>query len=131
MTPQQQMFIAIISSSAVTGLILKLIEYIISLFSKKKNANDCDHEKFRASIDALVSQISGLTYASLSDKIEKLLDQGYATPDQRQDLKTIVKIYKEQGWNGDMNARLKRVYDSPTKQLFDRRKEDRKNENNI
>ena len=35
-----------------------------------------------------------LSYGALSDKIEKLLDQDYATPEQRKELEEFWKVYK-------------------------------------
>lgn len=58
-----------------------------------------------------------LTYSTLSDKVEKLLDQDYATPEQRQDIEHLYELYKAHGWNGDMEARMSKVHHLPTKDL--------------
>lgn len=58
-----------------------------------------------------------LTYSTLADKIEKLLDNGYAAPEQRKEIEQLYKLYKAHGWNGDMEARMEKVYDLPTKEL--------------
>lgn len=60
-----------------------------------------------------------LSYGALSDKIEKLLDQDYATPEQRKELEEFWKVYKAHGWNGDMDARMAKVRALPTKNLHD------------
>ena len=39
-----------------------------------------------------------------------LLTQGYATPQERHILNEMFLNYKAHGWNGDMDARLKKVY---------------------
>ena len=61
--------------------------------------------------------IALLMYQAFSDKIERVLNQGYATPSDRQDVKNMHKKYKENGWNGDMDERIKRLYALPTKKL--------------
>ena len=46
----------------------------------------------------------------MSQEIERLLDQGYATPAERRILDEMYHNYKAHGWNGDMDARLEKVY---------------------
>ena len=46
----------------------------------------------------------------MSQEIERLLDQGYATPAERRVLDEMFANYKAHGWNGDMDARLEKVY---------------------
>ena len=45
------------------------------------------------------------------------LDAGYATPEQRKEMEILIEAYKRNGWNGDMDARIKRFYELPTKDL--------------
>ena len=52
-----------------------------------------------------------LAYARMSEEIERLLDKGYATPAERRILDEMYLNYKAHGWNGDMDARLKKVYE--------------------
>lgn len=61
--------------------------------------------------------IAMLMYQAFSDKIEKILDKGYANPTDRRDIKNMYEKYKQNGWNGDMDARIKRVYSLPTKKI--------------
>ena len=61
--------------------------------------------------------IEAVSYFMLSDRIEARLDAGYATPEQRKDVEILIEAYKKNGWNGDMDARIKRFYDLPTKPL--------------
>lgn len=61
--------------------------------------------------------MQAVSYYMLSDKIEMRLDAGYATPEQRKDLEVLIEAYKKNGWNGDMDARIKRFYELPTKDL--------------
>ncbi len=58
-----------------------------------------------------------LSYGALSDKIEKLLDQDFALPEQRKEVEEFWKVYKAHGWNGDMDARMEKVRALPTKDL--------------
>ena len=51
-----------------------------------------------------------LSYARMSQEIERLLTQGYATPSERKVLDEMYQNYKDHGWNGDMDARLAKVY---------------------
>lgn len=61
--------------------------------------------------------MEAVSYFMLSDKLETRLDEGYATPEQRKDVEILIQAYKRNGWNGDMDARIKRFYDLPTKKL--------------
>ena len=60
--------------------------------------------------DLIVETLSVLTYERLADKIEYLLNKGFATPDERRELELLHEIYKKHGWNGDMEERMKKVY---------------------
>ena len=53
----------------------------------------------------------------LSDRLEMRLDAGYATPEQRKEMEILINAYKRNGWNGDMDARIQRFYNLPTKKL--------------
>lgn len=91
------------------GLWAVITIIITRLFNKKdKNSEEKQLEK---------TTIALLMYQSFSDKIERVLDKGFATPSDRQDIKNMHKKYKENGWNGDMDERIKRIYALPTKDL--------------
>mgnify|MGYP000105270414 FL=1 len=79
-----------------------------ALNKKDKNSEEQQLQK---------NTIALLMYQAFSDKIERVLNQGYATPSDRQDVKNMHKKYKENGWNGDMDERIKRLYALPTKKL--------------
>lgn len=66
---------------------------------------------------ALKQTLEAVSYSELSDKLEVRLDQGYATPEQRKEMDILIAAYKRNGWNGDMDARIKRFYELPTKDL--------------
>ena len=61
--------------------------------------------------------LEAVSYSMLSDRLEARLDSGYATPEQRKEMEILIKAYKKNGWNGDMDARIKRFYNLPTKKI--------------
>lgn len=99
MTTLATIIIAVLGSNGL----FTLIQYLI-------NRNSVTHATLEA-----------VSYFMLSDRIEARLDAGYATPEQRKDVEILIEAYKKNGWNGDMDARIKRFYDLPTKKLDERR----------
>ena len=67
--------------------------------------------------------LAAVSYSELSEKIEQRLDEDFATPEQRREIDILYEAYKAAGWNGDMEARMKKVYDLPTKDLRAQMKE--------
>lgn len=61
--------------------------------------------------------LEAVSYSMLSDRLEARLDSGYATPEQRKEMEILINAYKKNGWNGDMDARIKRFYDLSTKKI--------------
>lgn len=61
--------------------------------------------------------LKAVSYSMLSDKLETRLDAGYATPEQRKEMEILIETYKRNGWNGDMDARIQRFYNLPTKKI--------------
>lgn len=61
--------------------------------------------------------LEAVSYSMLSDRLEARLDSGYATPEQRKEMEILISAYKKNGWNGDMDARIHRFYNLPTKKL--------------
>ena len=66
--------------------------------------------KIEAALEAALETIRLLAYSRMSEETERLLTQGYATPAERRVLKEMFENYKSHGWNGDMDARLEKVY---------------------
>lgn len=95
MTTLTAIIIAVLGSNGI----FTLIQFLI-------NRNSVTHTTLEA-----------VAYFMLSDRIEARLDAGYATPEQRKDVEILIEAYKKNGWNGDMDARIKRFYDLPTKPL--------------
>ena len=95
MTTLTAIVIAVLGSNGL----FTLIQYLLNRNSKVKTT------------------MKAVSYFMLSDKIEARLDAGYATPEQRKDVEILIEAYKENGWNGDMDARIQRFYNLPTKKL--------------
>lgn len=89
----------VVTSNAVVGL----IQYLLTRHFNKK--------------DMTQKTLAAVTYSTLADKLERALDRGYATPEQRRDIKVLYDCYKEHGWNGDMDSRMSKVHALPTKDL--------------
>lgn len=75
----------------------------------EENQRQRNNELYRK-VDNALETIRLLAYARMSEEIERLLTQGYATPAERRVLDEMFKNYKAHGWNGDMDARLEKVY---------------------
>lgn len=91
--------VAIFASNGLFGL----ITYLIGRHFDKK--------------DTIQQTLAAVAYSELSDKIEQRLDADYATPEQRRELDILYEAYKANGWNGDMDERMKKVYALPTKKI--------------
>lgn len=90
---------AILGSNALFGC----IQFLITRYFDKR--------------DTIQQTLAAVAYSELSDKIEERLDADYATPEQRKELDILYEAYKANGWNGDMDARMQKVYNLPTKNL--------------
>lgn len=87
-----------------------LIQVAMTRHYNKKDSNEDRWNRIEQTL-------ASVSYAQLSNSIEKCLDRGYATPEQRHELKIAFDAYRANGWNGDMDARLDKVYKLPTKKL--------------
>ena len=54
--------------------------------------------------------MAAVTYTMLANEIEKLLSKGFATSDERKAIGILYDAYKANGWNGDMESRMSKVY---------------------
>ena len=54
-----------------------------------------------------------LSYARVAEEAERLIGQGYATPNDRAYLNYLYENYKKWGWNGDMEERMHTVHALP------------------
>lgn len=124
LTPPMQILVAILGGGSLVGVIMAFVQFMITRNDRKKMDKDSSNseiieliEKLTLRVNKLSVYVSKLTYSSLSNTIERYLNQGYCTPEQRHGIEEIKAIYDDQGFNGDMNARLKRLYEMPTKKL--------------
>lgn len=90
---------AILGSNALFGL----IQFFITRYFDKR--------------DVIQKTLAAVAYSELSDKIEQRLDEDFATPAQRKEIDILYEAYKANGWNGDMDARMEKVYSLPTKKI--------------
>lgn len=104
---------AVLSSN---GLFV-LIQTLINRHDKKKDAKDEAIDEIKSDIKQMKATDAVVMYYVFSDKIEKILDKGYADPDDRRDVENMFERYKANGWNGDMDARVAKVYALPTKRI--------------
>lgn len=90
-----------------------LLFFVKRYFSRRDQRERTELEKREAvldRVDTALDTLKLLAYARMSEEIERLLDQGYATPTERRFLGELYRNYKAHGWNGDMDARLEKVY---------------------
>lgn len=105
-----EIVISILAVLGADGLVL----FFVKRYFNKRDEREEAEKKAR---DALVNRVNTaletirlLSYHRMSQEIERLLDQGFATPAERRVLDEMFANYKEHGWNGDMDARLEKVY---------------------
>ena len=101
--------IEILSLLGVNGLLFFIKRY----FSKRDKAEAQEREErqqFYQKIETGLETIKLLSYHRMSQETERLLSQGFATPAERAVLQEMYENYKAHGWNGDMDARLAKVY---------------------
>ena len=95
------------------GLNSILLFFIKRYFSRRDRQEQADREKrdeLYQRIETSLETLRLLAYHRMSQEIERLLNQGYATPAERRVLDEMYANYKDHGWNGDMDARLEKVY---------------------
>lgn len=92
------LIVAVVSSNAFTAF--------IQHYFTKKSRICIDQELIKMTLAAV-------TYSLLSREVEYMLTKGHATPEERRSLTIMYDAYKANGWNGDMEARMARVYNLP------------------
>ncbi len=103
--------LASILSAALSSSVV--LFFVKRYFAKRDQKEQEDRERDRELFDRVntgLETIRLLSYHRMSEEIERLLDKGFATPAERRVLDEMFNNYKEHGWNGDMDARLKKVY---------------------
>ena len=102
--------IEILSLLGVNGILLFFIKRYFSKRDKAEAQEREERQQFYQKIETGLETIKLLSYHRMSQEIERLLDQGYASPAERRVLDEMYANYKDHGWNGDMDARLEKVY---------------------
>ena len=100
----------LLSTLGINGILLFFIKRYFDRRDQRERETAAKQEARNQKIDTSMETIRLLSYARMSGEIERLLNQGYATPAERRVLDEMYINYKAHGWNGDMDARLKRVY---------------------
>lgn len=102
--------ISVLSVCGVGGILMFFIKRYFDRRDKREDTNLQEREDLLKNLKTCMETIRLLAYARLSEEIERLLTQGYATPSERRILDEMYHNYKAHGWNGDMDARLDKVY---------------------
>lgn len=105
-----ELVISLLSVFGVNSIILFFIKRYFDRRDKRENDKSEEQEKLMKDLKNSLETIRLLAYARMSEEIERLLTQGYATPSERRILDEMYHNYKAHGWNGDMDARLEKVY---------------------
>ena len=100
----------VLSSVLSSGLVLFFVRRFFDRRDRQEEKERANREDLRSKINAELETLRLLSYHRMSEEIERLLDQGYATPAERRVLDEMFANYKAHGWNGDMDARLQKVY---------------------
>ena len=102
--------IEILSLLGVNGILLFFIKRYFSKRDKAEAQEREERRQFYQKIETGLETIKLLSYHRMSQETERLLSQGFATPAERAVLQEMYENYKAHGWNGDMDARLAKVY---------------------
>ena len=105
-----ELILSIASTIGLNGILLFLIKRFFDRRDKQHMALSEKQTEFYRKIETGLETLRLLSYARMSQEIERLLNKGFATPAERRILNEMYKNYKEHGWNGDMDARLSKVY---------------------
>lgn len=111
----------VLSVLGSNGLLLFLVKRFFDRKDRKEEearearrqegeAQRVEQEELLKKVETALETIRLLAYSRMSEEIERLLTQGYATPAERRVLDEMFKNYKSHGWNGDMDSRLEKVY---------------------
>ena len=105
-----ELAISLLSVLGINSILLFFIKrYFDRRDQRERQEMDRRADLFKR-VDTSLETLRLLSYHRMSQEIERLLDQGYATPAERRVLDEMYANYKDHGWNGDMDARLEKVY---------------------
>ena len=105
-----ELVVSLLALLGADGIVL----FFIKRYFDRRDAREREEKEKRDAlfqrVDTALETLRLLAYHRMSQEIERLLDQGYATPAERRVLDEMYANYKAHGWNGDMEARLEKVY---------------------
>ena len=105
-----EILISLLSAFGASGVVL----FFVKRYFGRRDAAEMEEREQRKAyfkkIDISLDTLKLLAYERMSEETEKFLTKGYATPAERRVLDELFKNYKAHGWNGDMDARLEKVY---------------------
>ena len=105
-----ELMISLLSVLGVNGILLFFIQRYIKRRDRLEQEDRAKKEELFKRIDTALETLRLLAYHRMSQEIERLLDQGFATQAERRVLDEMYANYKAHGWNGDMDTRLEKVY---------------------
>ena len=105
-----EFLLALLSTLGFNSILLFFVKRYFSRRDQQEQAERKKREDLFRRIDTCLETLRLLSYHRMSQEIERLLNQGYATPAERRVLDEMYANYKDHGWNGDMDARLEKVY---------------------
>lgn len=105
-----ELALSALSMLGVGGILLFFIQRYFNRRDKREEEREQERAQLYQRIDTSLETLRLLAYHRMSQEIERLLTQGYATPQERRVLDEMYTNYKAHGWNGDMDARLDKVY---------------------
>lgn len=122
----QQMIVACLTSSAFTGMVVKLIEALIDKFSKKKEKAreeakaDMEHVKSTVtSIQKDVNEMKEDNLVLLHDRIysnfKRLAKQDYITSEDRASMDYLFETYTKHGGNHHAEVLYQIICEKPVK----------------
>ena len=100
----------VLSLVGLNGILLFFIKRYFDRRDKAEAAERQNRQQLYQKIETGLETIKLLSYHRMSQETERLLSQGFATPAERAVLQEMYENYKAHGWNGDMDARLAKVY---------------------
>ena len=101
---------SLLTALGANGILLFLVQRYFKRRDQREEEDQQQKKELFRRIDTALETLRLLAYHRMSQEIERLLDQGYATPAERRVLDEMYANYKDHGWNGDMDARLEKVY---------------------
>ena len=105
-----ELAISLLSLLGLNGILLFFVKRYFDRRDKRERQECEERTALFRRIDTALETLRLLSYHRMSQEIERLLDKGYATPAERRVLDEMYANYKDHGWNGDMDARLEKVY---------------------